>query len=823
MARFGANASAQVVQLVVAPVMTNRMLDVDFLLNPIPFDRHVIYRFRTGALRRHLRDALIRVSKPMVSADLDTQNILQGGSGLFADDYISYINLSPSNDPCGTKKARKGAARNPNRALVPLELQLSGDLNGSATRRLERQRADQIVAALAGDCENPAVIFAREDHLIFRHLEWVNAQAKCLLIEEVVPTKSTIQSIIAFLEQDTDLLPEPSRRTCVARTKYLRESFERGVEDRIIRSLRDAIHEFDRVVLLHSDRDTGKFVGPSHLAENGGAPELDLFAALRQFVGAAENQPLAAVLQRIDGLHRDAADARFVVEKLCRATIRLMSLLSNDRAAGRPLVVNEMNLIIWICTLLVWAEILIENGDREARDGAAVTLFVVRTEQLLQEFLSRAGPGASIDPMHDRWRELTGLYSSSTKREGSFDRLLRDFGRFVAARSFEAKEWLKRLESVTALGKANNQAKLVSPPTIVTSQPEIGPTSFDEVYGNATVVSQLRERFRRGDHSSPILFYGPAGVGKDTLSRIYARTFLCYDRPARSDKPCGKCAPCRALENDMGFIDFDPAEDQDGSLGRKVSARIEAGLYPHHRAVIVKNAALGERTLDALLDKLETLGEDTVILLNALDLNAVTPTALSRCKVHRLRQLSRSDSRSLLIGKFEALGRPIPESRSLAVMIAASDGLPARLSDMVRNVADVNATSFQEIVAALGYDWVDWAFSFWSLMSNPTQPSTRQLRLAPGFAAAKAVEYARRGLSIIHPSSELPEAVRLTLSEDDLSRRARLVASFTESAKVRGLTAEALWGRVVRLWISDDEVDAAGFTAKALATWHLLR
>lgn len=95
------------------------------------------------------------------------------------------------------------------------------------------------------------------------------------------------------------------------------------------------------------------------------------------------------------------------------------------------------------------------------------------------------------------------------------------------------------------------------------------PTCFDEFVGNEQVV-RVHQTMARNHPKIPILMTGPTGTGKSTLSRLFARSYLCGgDRPEGVDL-CGSCDACQRLlrnETDMfgrGLFDEESAADGKG-------------------------------------------------------------------------------------------------------------------------------------------------------------------------------------------------------------------------------------------------------------------
>ena len=68
------------------------------------------------------------------------------------------------------------------------------------------------------------------------------------------------------------------------------------------------------------------------------------------------------------------------------------------------------------------------------------------------------------------------------------------------------------------------------------------PMTFEDVVGQEHVVSTLRHAIAAGRIANAYLFIGPRGIGKTTLSRIFAKALNCTS--PNGVEPCGKCGTC---------------------------------------------------------------------------------------------------------------------------------------------------------------------------------------------------------------------------------------------------------------------------------------
>ena len=65
------------------------------------------------------------------------------------------------------------------------------------------------------------------------------------------------------------------------------------------------------------------------------------------------------------------------------------------------------------------------------------------------------------------------------------------------------------------------------------------PMTFEDVVGQEHVVKTLRHAIEAKRIANAYLFIGPRGIGKTTMSRIFAKALNCLS--PNGVEPCGKC------------------------------------------------------------------------------------------------------------------------------------------------------------------------------------------------------------------------------------------------------------------------------------------
>jgi len=186
-----------------------------------------------------------------------------------------------------------------------------------------------------------------------------------------------------------------------------------------------------------------------------------------------------------------------------------------------------------------------------------------------------------------------------------------------------------------------------------------------QIVGHEWAVSLLRRRLAAGRISHAYLFTGPPQIGKTLMARTLAQALNCPE----PDPPCGRCPACTRIANGS-YPDVRIVKGEGAGEGLKIdqvrALQREAALFPyegHKRVFILRRMDLAStEAANALLKTLEEPPAHVVLILTAVDVDALPPTVLSRCQ--------RLDFRPLGRGRIEAALREMGVSGDQARLLA---------------------------------------------------------------------------------------------------------------------------------------------------------
>ncbi|MBN8550751.1 MAG: DNA polymerase III subunit gamma/tau [Deltaproteobacteria bacterium] len=232
------------------------------------------------------------------------------------------------------------------------------------------------------------------------------------------------------------------------------------------------------------------------------------------------------------------------------------------------------------------------------------------------------------------------------------------------------------------------------------------PATFSTVSGQEHVTRTLANSIKRNKVAHAYLFAGPRGVGKTSISRIFAKALNCVKGP--TPEPCGECVNCKeiAAGTSLAVREIDGASHNSVDNVRELIDSFRALPAPGSRYkiyIIDEVHMLSTSAFNALLKSLEEPPANTVFILATTEAHKIPETVISRCQRHDFRALSFADIEARLseIAKAEKLSVE-PEALRMVARLADGSMRDAQsLLDRVQSFCEGKITA-QETSIALG-------------------------------------------------------------------------------------------------------------------------
>lgn len=268
---------------------------------------------------------------------------------------------------------------------------------------------------------------------------------------------------------------------------------------------------------------------------------------------------------------------------------------------------------------------------------------------------------------------------------------------------------------------------------------------FNEIIGHTENIKVLEGALATGKIGHAYLFVGPAGVGKKTLARCFARQVLCT---GSGETDCS-CEGCLRFEN-SAHPDFKVVDP----IGNAI--KVEQLREIQHQAYLSPVLAskkiyffpeaekLTEVAANSFLKLLEEAPRGVIFIFIAVRLDHILPTLRSRCQICQLYPMNVSELESALIhrgmtpqeaGRRSQMSRGLPGVAIRGIDAGAAGEYPtfdqidrSELLDLFKLADDLDKTDRRNVLEVLG-DWQSQLRARLTGERNDGNRGARQLRL----------------------------------------------------------------------------------------------
>ena len=210
------------------------------------------------------------------------------------------------------------------------------------------------------------------------------------------------------------------------------------------------------------------------------------------------------------------------------------------------------------------------------------------------------------------------------------------------------------------------------------------PKHFADVIGQEHVTRTLINAIESGRVAHAYLFVGPRGIGKTTLSRIFAKALNCSSTPDATPNPCDTCANCQEIMagTSLDVVEIDAASNNgvDSIRNIRETARFAPANSRYKIFIVDEVHMLSIGAFNALLKTLEEPPPHVKFIFATTEFDKLPATIVSRCQRFDLRRIPTALIVSTLAKICASEGVTASEDALLAIARGAEGGMRDALS-----------------------------------------------------------------------------------------------------------------------------------------------